>query len=824
MADFSAQKVEGGWQYTDNDTGLKSSVHGSENDARADLIKKKQMQKAKPKPKPKPKAEAKPEAEPKRWDWKGGGKNPYQGSDEVSDPLNVRSGGLLDRFTRRDTKPEINKAEQLRQIKEFWGGYKPGPGNEHYKGPIKNEEPQVAGPHSYLKSRPEIKTLEQQDEDFRARSPKKSQNQIALEQDRAQRLGEKEQITPEQAAEQVAQDQANRDVYRATPDHIETEEGELAAEQQRIAMDEKRKQDSLIDVFTQQAVPKLKDTKDNYNKDDFEADIAQAALETNNPKETKAKLREATGDYYIDPTTGYALDLRQLNKAIDRKQFMEEAALLPPDSRAQFLADKGVINQSDVKLSNKQKKEQKLLDLNLAKASLQIAKLKADDPNKKMHVELLKQAIASKNAALVGILGEGLDLKGVDGKSLDIAAIQKSFNAGTKKSLKDTGRGNIFKAETGLDPEKFLDRKSKIQEDLLDFGKPADEVSGKEATTGKRQAIYNDVGLATYQQYNSMPEAEKNNYLKSLGVGIKQKNPNIPMSEIQNHVSRFPMAGSDIDYKRWSSDFAVYLKMRKHYEGDSYGTVTSFLRDHTKKDRSADTVDNTGEGGGGGPLNVEPGGSESIDNSEETTTTPTAKIKVKPNQGGDSYAKALGFDNWAQVRKAYGITGLPPLGMELPPKGSDPDFKYVAPKKTGTGTGAGKIINEENTDKGEPPKSLIEEGFKNTRNRKAIEKELLDSTRPRFAKDLSDEEFLTEMEKRGKKSVQDAIDLEKSRVDNSNRASTGSYIDPATGRTYKTDTSVLEKPRFTTPKEYAVWLRKNPERLRKATKYYLSTL
>ena len=65
-------------------------------------------------------------------------------------------------------------------------------------------------------------------------------------------------------------------------------------------------------------------------------------------------------------------------------------------------------------------------------------------------------------------------------------------------------------------------------------------------------------------------------------------------------------------------------------------------------------------------------------------------------------------------------------------------------------------------------KSLIEQGVKNTRNRKEIETKILNSTRPRFAKNMSDEDFLKAMVERGRKSVQDDIETELSRVRNIN--------------------------------------------------------
>ena len=87
-------------------------------------------------------------------------------------------------------------------------------------------------------------------------------------------------------------------------------------------------------------------------------------------KETTAEVREADPDWYIDPYTGFAIDLNKLQARQDRKDAMEMASLLPADKRTMFLYQEGLISKNDVdKLlepSEKEKLENELKTMQIA--------------------------------------------------------------------------------------------------------------------------------------------------------------------------------------------------------------------------------------------------------------------------------------------------------------------------------------------------------------------------------------------------------------------------------------------------------------------------
>ena len=92
-------------------------------------------------------------------------------------------------------------------------------------------------------------------------------------------------------------------------------------------------------------------------------------------KEETAQVKEEAGDWYVDPWTGFAIDLNKLQKRQDRKDSMEFAALLPADQRAAYLSMEGLIAPEDLeKLLEPSELEE--LQLQQAKISVDVASYK----------------------------------------------------------------------------------------------------------------------------------------------------------------------------------------------------------------------------------------------------------------------------------------------------------------------------------------------------------------------------------------------------------------------------------------------------------------
>ena len=110
-------------------------------------------------------------------------------------------------------------------------------------------------------------------------------------------------------------------------------------------------------------------------KDKRKITLAEELLLVKGKDET-ARIRESSGNFYIDPFTGFALDLDVLSRSNKRAEIMDLAKLMPADKRAAFLYQKGVIKKADLdKVLEPSEKEQ--LDIDIQKAKLNEYSLKA---------------------------------------------------------------------------------------------------------------------------------------------------------------------------------------------------------------------------------------------------------------------------------------------------------------------------------------------------------------------------------------------------------------------------------------------------------------
>ena len=138
-------------------------------------------------------------------------------------------------------------------------------------------------------------------------------------------------------------------------------------------------------------------------------------------KEETAELREADPNFYVDPWTGFAIDLNKLQKRQDRKDAMEMAALLPADKRATYLMQENLISKRDLK-KLLEPSEMEILEMDIKKMNLDVAannlklsQQKLKDYRTPEQLALLQQSIdisKEKRAEAAEIRKEGRKEKG----------------------------------------------------------------------------------------------------------------------------------------------------------------------------------------------------------------------------------------------------------------------------------------------------------------------------------------------------------------------------------------------------------------------------
>ena len=118
------------------------------------------------------------------------------------------------------------------------------------------------------------------------------------------------------------------------------------------------------------------------NKKDKKKILLAEDILRNRDKDSTARIRESTGDFYIDPFTGFALDMDVISRSNRRAEDMEIASMMPANKRAAFFYQKGIITKSDLdKLLEPTEMEQLQIDVQkakLAESNLKQAKYKRE--------------------------------------------------------------------------------------------------------------------------------------------------------------------------------------------------------------------------------------------------------------------------------------------------------------------------------------------------------------------------------------------------------------------------------------------------------------
>ena len=473
MADFEAKRVEDGWQYIDKATGITSGVFGNEKDAREDLIKRKQTKKAKPKTKPK--AEAKPERP-----------------------------GFLERMTTPtkwwdpQDRPELQMAPSgLGTRAQAWGY----PGTDSMNRPVDIKQRTLAEQDAAIDKAVgftpgKVPSEDDMREMYRQRHLK---NQESVQRE-GERIGMEEMADTELAVDQQRIARDERQAY--TEERRPTDEGELAAEKERIAMgkrqtrmhaDKTRKEE--IDARKNKALSRIQWRGDEDSK---KINETLEGLD----KKTKALAKEKTGKYFIDPGSGFALNLDKMKEGNKRREVMDMAALLPAASRASFLHKAGYIEPEDMpEASALDQLKLKAVENQIANTLLKKQQLEQQgkdymSPETKQHWETFRTSLKEGQYELVMHLGEKIGMTDLEVEKM-INLDRRARVAAAKTSGMDKMWKNTF-GEGFSDYRKARDTTMKRAHDRLAM---RTDDAGNE---GKRTAFLEQYNLLDWSKAEAM--------------------------------------------------------------------------------------------------------------------------------------------------------------------------------------------------------------------------------------------------------------------------------------------------------------------------------
>jgi hypothetical protein len=319
-------------------------------------------------------------------------------------------------------------------------------------------------------------------------------------------------------------------------------------------------------------------TEDPKDKKSFS--LAEELLLVKGKDET-ARIRESSGNYYIDPYTGFALDLDVLSRSNKRAEIMDLAKVLPADKRAAFLYQKGVIKQADLdKMLEPSEKEQLDIDVKkaqLAEFGLNIVKKTLDNKNYrspqekeefKMYGSNYRNAVT--NDDFQGQMYWGVKLKMPKDQIKLLAKKGKStgITSDVEKYWKKTyGHGYDLHNKR----VKFQLESSKIFDEGVDgFEFDSKKYSG-------RKQFFTDNGLKEWNSVNSMLQSAKTtgdkselqSYFKKFSIYPKTKDGSMDFDKLI----------SKDDYNQFVARNFVHKAMGNTYGVTAYETM---LRDYER--------------------------------------------------------------------------------------------------------------------------------------------------------------------------------------------------------------------------------------------------
>ena len=177
--------------------------------------------------------------------------------------------------------------------------------------------------------------------------------------------------------------------------------------------------------------------------------------------EQRAAVKEQIDNYWVDPRTGYALNLSKVGR---RANAMQLANLMPAADRAAFLYSREIIDKSDFDAMMKPTdaealtRKLKLIELETANLKLVGAKIKNADPRRAEKLKMYLNAGSNNNYELQSYLGGEL---GLSKEIMDNSAKrQRAYELG--KLISKSSKGGLkkrFAEDFGFEYSAYVDDK-----------------------------------------------------------------------------------------------------------------------------------------------------------------------------------------------------------------------------------------------------------------------------------------------------------------------------------------------------------------------------
>lgn len=293
-------------------------------------------------------------------------------------------------------------------------------------------------------------------------------------------------------------------------------------------------------------------------------------------KHLRAMTKEQGPDrYYIDPLTGYALNV---SKVARRKGAMQIANMLPAADRATFLYSKGIIDKPDFDAlmgpGTRAALDLKLKTMQIEEANYKImaAKKKAEkDPKRAEYISMFTNAMSTKNFGMVSYLGGKL---GLDKEIMDRA--EESFKEHELNKLRSKankgGLGKAFKSDFGVDYSNVVNNKAK----WINYATSLIQTSGQFAEISDIYGVTKTVDRsAKFRSYGLYEQEDMKNKTHAEQIEIFNRSPyrNALMTNTKYHNKKGEFDPSILvnnkdAYERYLMDDLVSQALNDIYEGN----------------------------------------------------------------------------------------------------------------------------------------------------------------------------------------------------------------------------------------------------------------
>ena len=239
-------------------------------------------------------------------------------------------------------------------------------------------------------------------------------------------------------------------------------------------------------------------------------------------KEETGMMREADPDWYIDPYTGFAIDLNKLQARQDRKDAMEMAAMLPADKRLMFLYQEDLIAKNDVdKLLEPSEKEQ--LDKRLKEAQLAVQASNLLLNNKKLqNYQSPEQQEWNKNYRNA-VTNDDYDGIYTFGRKLGLseAELNRIIEGHKKANIAKATKGDtdLFERRFNIPYTKVWDSRQRVMMEsakVFDEGEAGGIMNFMGQKYSGRKGLLADNGLLELNDAKALQPQELDNYFASL--------------------------------------------------------------------------------------------------------------------------------------------------------------------------------------------------------------------------------------------------------------------------------------------------------------------